>query len=255
MRCEVVKTKTGLVATLYCGDCREVFQPVRNVDVVIADPPYAQTSLGWDKRVDGWLEIMGATLNESGSVWIFGLLRSLLAMASEFETWTVAQDVIWEKRNGSGFLADRFRRVHEIAAHLYRGRWEPVHKFVQTTPDAVKKTVRRKARPAHMGDIERGSYASEDGGPRLQRSVIHARSCHGRAIHPTQKPVEVVYPLVAYSSPPGGLVAAPFMGSGTDVIAAFRRGCNAVASESDPEMFERALARIRAEAAQGKLFA
>src|SRR3546814_5592817 len=58
--------------------------------------------------------------------------------------------------------------------------------------DAVAKQVRRKTRPTHTGDIDLGAYRSEDGGPRLQRSVIDVRSCHGHAEHPTQKPLGII---------------------------------------------------------------
>ena len=65
----------------------------------------------------------------------------------------------------------------------------------------------------HMGHIEAGSYTSEDGGPRLMRSVIEENNCHGCAVHPTQKPVNLLMPLIKYSCPPGGTVLDLFAGS------------------------------------------
>lgn len=41
-------------------------------------------------------------------------------------------------------------------------------------------------------------------GPKLMRSVIPMRSCHGRAIHPTEKPVELLSILICTSTPRGG---------------------------------------------------
>src|SRR5207253_5557653 len=66
------------------------------------------------------------------------------------------------------------------------------------------------------------TYTSEDGGPRLMRSVLKVRNEHGRAIHPTQKPLELLRPMVRYSCPPGGLVLAPFSGSAAVEVAAVR---------------------------------
>src|SRR3546814_666825 len=134
-----------------------------------------------------------------------------------------AQDIVWEKQNGSGFHADRFRRVHEHAVQFYRGAWGEVPKFPQYTLDARKKVVRRKTRPTHTGSINEGHYVSEDGGPRLVRSVIKVANEHGKAVHPTQKPLEIVAPLINYSVPPGGIVIDPFYGSGSLGIAAKMR--------------------------------
>jgi hypothetical protein len=57
------------------GDCREVLPTLPPVDVVIADPPYGQTSLPWDVPVADWLNLV--PLKPHGSVWVFGSLRQL----------------------------------------------------------------------------------------------------------------------------------------------------------------------------------
>ena len=232
---------------IYHGDCREVLPRIGNVfDCVIADPPYGQTSLFWDVPVDGWPQFLG--LKSSGSVWCFGSMRSFLA-SSDFIGWKLAQDVIWEKHNGSNFHNDRFRRVHEQIAHWYRGTWEAVYKSPVFTMDATARAVRRKTRPPHTGHIEAGSYRSEDGGPRLQRSVIRVRSCHGVAENETQKPVGILFPLVEYSCPPGGILCDPFAGSGSTGVAAKLSGRSAVLIEIREQQCEIAAKRL----AQGAL--
>jgi site-specific DNA-methyltransferase (adenine-specific) len=219
--------------TLWHGDMREVIPALGlTADLIVADPPYGETALAWDRWPDGWLPV--ARTAGSG-LWCFGSLRLFGLRFAEFLSagWTFSQDVVWEKHNGSGFHADRFRRVHEHAAHWYAGRWADRHHEVPTTPDAVAKVVRRKQRPQHMGEIERGSYTSTDGGPRLMRSVLPVRSMHGRAIHPTEKPVGLLDPLIRYACPPGGLVLDPFAGSGSTADAARLSGRRAVLIEAD----------------------
>ncbi len=63
--------------SLYLGDCREVL-PAFGVtaDCVVADPPYGETSLAWDRWPDGWLD---AAAGVTSSLWCFGSLRMFLA--------------------------------------------------------------------------------------------------------------------------------------------------------------------------------
>lgn len=202
---------------LHFGDCRAVMRdfPPGSVDACITDPPYGDTSLEWDAQVSGWLDEVARVLKPNASIWVFGSMRFLAPLFEEMDAlgFKYSQDIVWEKQNGTGFHNDRFRRVHEHAVLFYRGAWSDVYHDTQYTNDATAKTVRRKARPAHTGHIERGHYVSEDGGPKLMRSVIYQPNEHGQALHPTQKPVELVLPLVRYSVPPGGIVLDPFMGS------------------------------------------
>lgn len=234
--------------TLYVGDALEVLRelPDESVDAVVTDPPYGQTSLTWDVQPREWLPLVDRVLRPTGSVWIFGSLRSFMvaAEAREFDGWKLAQDIVWEKHNGSNFHADRFRRVHEQAAQFYRGEWASVWKAPQTTPDATRRTARRKGRLPHTGHIDGSLYVSEDGGPRLQRSVMHVRSCHGHAEHETQKPEGILRPLIAYSCPTGGVVLDPFAGVGSTGIAARDIGRRSVLIEVDEGYAELAARRL-----------
>lgn len=228
--------------TVYHGDCRKLLPLLEEADCVIADPPYGETSLDWDVPVSDWLPIV--PVKQTGSLWCFGSFRAFMNSAEDWKTWSFAQDVVWEKHNGSGFHSDRFKRVHEHAAHFYRGRWKSVYKHVVTTPDAVKNRAHRKHRPAHMGQIDRGAYIAYEGGPRLMRSVIKVRSCHGYAEHPTQKPVGIIGPLIEYSCPPGGLIIDPFMGAGSVLRAAKDLGRRAIGIEKEEEFCEVAVRRL-----------
>ena len=235
------------------GDCRDVLSqfPDEHFDCILTDPPYGETSLEWDRWQTGWPKAARRVLKRTGSIWVFGSMRMFLDNVGEFTGWRFAQDVVWEKHNGSGFHADRFKRVHECAAQFYRddAPWADVYKAPQFTNDATARTVRRRQKPTHTRAIgcnnDASLYSSEDGGPRLMRSVIYARSEHGRAEHPTQKPIAIVEPLLLYACPPGGLVLDCFAGSGTTGVVARRHGINAVLIEAKPE-FE-AIARRRLE--------
>jgi len=220
--------------TLWHGDSLEL-APSMTADCIVTDPPYGETSLEWDRWPDGWPFVLAGCTN---SMWVFGSMRMFLDRRNEFGLWQLSQDVVWEKHNGSGFMADRFRRVHEHATHWYRGDWGSVYKDPQTTNDATARTVRRKGRPTHTGDIGTGTYTSLDGGPRLMTSVLYAPSMHGRAIHPTEKPTGILEPLIAYACPPGGLVLDPFAGSGSTLDAARSTGRRAIGIEAREDYCE-----------------
>lgn len=237
--------------TIYHADVREIVAvDIGMFDVVIADPPYGETALEWDDRLRGWPAAMTQICKVSGSMWVFGSFRYFFDERNEFELWNLAQDIVWEKHNGSSFQADRFKRVHEHVVQFYRGAWEGVYKKPVTTPDATARTVRRRQQPPHTGDIGASSYASNDGGPRLMRSVIPVRSCHGMAVHPTQKPVGIIDPLLRYSCPEGGRVLDPFMGSGSGLVAAKALGLHAVGFEVNENDCEMAAKRLAQEVLQ-----
>lgn len=229
---------------LYLGDSREIVSALGlTADVVVTDCPYGETSLGWDSWQDGWPTV---AVFASSALWAFGSMRMFLDHGAEFAAagWKFAQDIVWEKHNGSGFHADRFKRVHEHALHWYRGDWQAQRREVPTTADAVKRVVRTKRRPVQMGQIDKPSFVSEDGGPRLMRSVLQVRSMHGRAIAPTEKPVGILDPLIRYSCPPGGLVLDMFAGSGSTLEAARGCGRRAIGIEGDEAQIERAAKRL-----------
>lgn len=229
---------------LYLGDFREVLPDLGvSADLIVADPPYGETSLVWDRWPDGWPEMLAA---HGRSMWCFGSMRMFLDRGHEFRAsgWRLSQDVVWEKHNGSSGAADRFNRVHEFATHWYQGDWRSVYAKVPVTLDATPRQVRRKGRPAHWGEIGEHTYRSEDGGPRLMRSVIYARSEHGRAINETQKPTGIVEPLIEYGCPPGGLVIDPFGGSASTLAAARALGRRGIAVEMREEQCEAAALRL-----------
>jgi len=216
--------------TLYCGDMREIVPALGlTADAIITDPPYGETSLEWDKWPEGWPALMATVAPQ---MWCFGSMRMFLDKRDDLAGWKLAQDVVWEKHNGSNSANDRFRRMHELALHFYQGEWGSLFKKTQYTLDAVQKSVRRsKNRTAHWGDIGQSTYLSEDGGPRLQGSVIYCRSCHGYATNETQKPEGIVRPLMEYSIPVGGTLVDCFAGSGTMLAVARELGIKAIGIE------------------------
>jgi site-specific DNA-methyltransferase (adenine-specific) len=248
---------------LYVGDMREVLPALDlQADLIIADPPYAETSLGWDRWPDGWLDVAA---QHARSMWCFGSQRMFFNHLDEFKDagWKLSQDVIghdedgapivgdvnvvWEKHNGTGFATDRFKRVHEHVLHWYRGPWGGVYQEVPRVPSTgLRQGAARTARKAprgHTGAISGDVYV--DDGTRLMKSVIKVPSVR-RGIHRTQKPEPLLDPLIRYGCPPGGLVLDPFGGSCSTLLTAWRLGLRAVAIEGHEPHAEAAVRRLAA---------
>ncbi|MDX3645836.1 site-specific DNA-methyltransferase [Streptomyces sp. MB09-02B] len=229
---------------LHCGDMREILPALGiQADCIVTDPPYAETSLEWDRWPDGWPAL--ATIVAS-SMWCFGSMRMFLDRAPEFTDWKLSQDIVWEKQNGSGFATDRFKRVHEHVTHWYRGDWNAVHH--ETPKTEVHHRTKGNARggqPDHTG--RRGTSVWEDDGTRLLRTVQRVPNMWRRgAIHPTEKPLGILDPLIRYACPPGGLVVDPFAGSGSTLDAARQSGRRAIGIEAREDYCEAAVRRLSA---------
>lgn len=246
---------------LYHGDMREILPALGvTADLIVADPPFGETSLNWDRWPTGWLQTAAA---HSSSLWCFGSQRMFFDHLDEFRAhWTLSQDVIghhddgqpihgdvnvvWEKHNGTGFARDRFKRVHEHALFWYRGPWEQQHQDTPRTaysgPDKHAR-ARYDDRAAHAGSIKAITYA--DDGTRLMRSVIKVKSVRG-GINETEKPLPLLEPLIHYACPPGGLVVDPMAGSCSVLEAARLMGRPAIGIELRESQCEAAARRLSA---------
>ena len=56
------------------GDCRKVDLGGPH-DLVVADPPYGDTSLKWDVVCSDWIPSVSQALKPAASIWVFGSMR------------------------------------------------------------------------------------------------------------------------------------------------------------------------------------
>jgi site-specific DNA-methyltransferase (adenine-specific) len=244
---------TGIA--LYHSDMREVLPALGlQADLIVADPPYEETSHEWDRWPEGWLT---TAADITRSMWCFGGLRMFMRYAPEFTAagWHLSHDVagradvevLWEKHNASGPNRDRFRRIHEQAGHFYQGAWRDLYRDPQRTTTGVierGRVVKQGAKDiGHRGEYRTGSWT--DDGTRLLTSVLQVRSMHRNGgIHDCEKPVPLLDPLIRYACPPGGLVVDPFAGSGSTLDAARQSGRRAIGIEGREDYCEAAALRL-----------
>jgi site-specific DNA-methyltransferase (adenine-specific) len=229
--------------SLYLGDCREVLPALGvTADCVVADPPYGETSLTWDRWPDGWLDAAAAVTR---SMWCFGSMRMFLDRVGEFSSWRMSHEVIWKKPRGGVAHRDRFARHHEYALHWYRGEWDGIYHNQQriTHHGPGKGSLHRgETGPAWNGSCRPNAWA--DDGTRALPAIIECQTMRMRGIHPTEKPVGILEPLIAYACPPGGLVVDPMEGSGATLDAARCSGRRAIGVEIHEPYAEAAAKRL-----------
>lgn len=191
------------LVTLYHGDCLEVDEWL-TADVLITDPPYGMAF------VSSWTTQKRPVANDAdASVRDAALDAWGTKPGAVFGTWRVAkpfdvrQVLIWDKRGagpGMGDLTTAFGTSHEEIYLL--SKWE-----------------KRAAR--------RGSVITTESSPSELTTRIG---------HPTPKPVGLMEILV--SSAPDGVVADPFAGSGSTLIAARNLGRKAIGVELEEKYCE-----------------
>lgn len=76
----------------------------------------------------------------------------------------------------------------------------------------------------------------------------------GKYSHPTVKPLNLIRTLIKASSNEGDLILSPFIGSGTDAVAAHLEKRKLIGTEIDDIYYNMALKRIENEQLQTKLF-
>lgn len=198
---------------IYHGDCREIWQAISQpVDLVLTDPPYGiNYQSAWRVKWDRKMKITG---DERYPTWIFTALQPSVAMfvwcrwEQLFIIPRPRSFIAWDKGNHSmGDLKHEFGRRWEACA-FYPG---PEHRFL--------------SRPADVLRVD--------------------RVCAERLIHPNEKPVEAMTPLI--KSHPGNVILDPFMGSGPTLRAAKDLGRKAIGIEIEEKYCEIAARRMSQE--------
>ena len=244
-----MRTETIGDATLYHGDCLEILPTLGKVDAVVTDPPYAsggfteaakKSSGGMGNRSetrqrDGWFA--GDSMTTAGISWllrevavrVFDLLppggtilmftdwRMIghLAPVIESARYRYQNLIVWNK--GVAGLGAGFRTQHELGILFAKG-----------TP----------------------TYYSVANGNVLTVPRIPS----GEKEHQTEKPVELIRPIVETLSPPDGTILDPFMGSGTTGVACANLGRKFIGIEIEPKYFDIACRRIEDAYKQPRLF-
>lgn len=233
-------------ATLYLGDCREALADFGPVDTVFTSPPY---NCGIDygaHKDDLELDAFRAFLRETvfavcARVFVVNvgqfigsragrvLFRDVLTGAAG--GLPLVDEVIWDKGPANGAAWGNYPNSPRIRAQ---------HESVFVFGDASMPT---------------GNGLDWPEWSRLTTSIWRITPNVDLKQHPAMMPVEVARRCVALWSDVDGVVADPFMGSGTTGVACVAQGRRFVGAELEPAHFDLACRRIEEAYRQPRLFA
>jgi site-specific DNA-methyltransferase (adenine-specific) len=231
--------------------------PDSSIDLVIADPPYG---LGKDYGNDSdhlagdaylefsrrWVDALIPKLKPNGSLYVFLTWQYSPEVFSYIKTrMLMLNELIWDRRVPSmGGSTRRYSSVHDTIGFFAMARdYYFDLDSVRIPYDAETKKARTRSIFVGKKWLEVG-YNPKDvwSTPRLHRQDPE------RSDHPTQKPLEIVERMLLASSPAGGRVLDPFMGSGTAAVAALRHGRQFIGFELNEAYLEIARRRLALDA-------
>lgn len=200
------------------GDCVQVMStlPGASVDFILTDPPYLVNYCDRENRsIQG--DINGGWLKPAFAQMFRVLKQDSLAVS--FYGWSKT-DLFFEAWKAAGFRIVghiTFPKRYTSTTRLMRYQHEGAYLLAKGNP----------AQPTHIiGDVVEFAYS-------------------GNKLHPTQKPISVLTPLIESFCPPRGIVMDPFAGSGSTCVAARSVGRSFIGMEIDPVHHEVSNRRVR----------
>jgi site-specific DNA-methyltransferase (adenine-specific) len=226
-------------ATLYLGDCMDILSTLGQVDAVITDPPYGESTHANAKsnrtKGHGTKAIDFASLTA-------GQLREVLNVCGEKCSRWIVSTMEWrhiaafDLQPPEGLELVRFgvwvktNPMPQISADRPAQGWEGIA-YMHSTSGLKKRW---------NGGGQHGNYVG---------AVITDGA------HPTGKPLPLFSNFVEKFTDCAETILDPFMGSGTTGVAAIQLGRKFIGIEREPKYFDIACKRIEQAVAQGQLFA
>jgi adenine-specific DNA-methyltransferase len=213
-----MKSIYEFVNRIIAGDCVEVMRqmPAGSVDLIACDPPYV---VGYTSR-DG-----RSIANDKTDEWLLPACREMYRVL---------------KYNRFFVCFYGWNRVDRFFAAWKASGFHPVGHLVWVKPyHSNAGFVRYSHEEAYL--LTKGV---PDTPPMLIRDVLEWHYS-GNGLHPTQKPVMAMLPLILAFSRMRDIVLDPFVGSGTTAVAAKQLGRRYIGIEIDPTYARQADERVK----------
>ena len=205
------------VNTILQGDCIQAMRkmPANSVDFILTDPPY----------LVNYRDRSGRSIqNDADASWLKPAMREAYRVLKQnrvaimFYGWTRV-DAFFEAWKGAGFRPVGhlvFRKTYSSKSRFLSYQHEQAYLLAKGRPPLPKQPV---------ADVIDMPYS-------------------GNKLHPTQKPVAALAPLIRSFTLQGELVLDPFAGSGSSCAAALLTGRRYIGMELDDAYFQQAVNRM-----------
>lgn len=237
---------------IYNEDCLEGMKRIDDgyIDCIICDLPYGCTKNTWDAIInpdDLWRQYE-RIIKDNGAIILFGQgMFTAKMMMSNQRLWRY--NLIWQKTEPGGFLNAKKMpmRSHEDIMVFYKK--SPTYNPQKTTGHK-RKVSSAESKINSKATTNYGKYGltSYDSTERYPTSVLtFKRDRQKCALHPTQKPVDLISWLVRTYTNEGDVVLDNCMGSGTTAVSCILEKRNFIGFELDENYWKTSIERIALE--------
>ncbi len=231
------------------GDCLEKMKdiPDKSIDMILCDLPYGTTRNKWDsilpldKLWDQYLRV----IKDNGAIVLFAQTPFDKVLGCS-NLKMLKYEWIWEKTSATGHLNAKKMpmKAHENILVFYK-------KLPTYNPQKTTGHKRKVSKAEHKINCVKTTNYSDyglttyDSTERYPRSVqIFKTDKQKEALHPTQKPVDLLQYLIKTYTNDGETVLDNTMGSGSTGIACVNINRNFIGIELDNNYFDIAKNRI-----------
>lgn len=246
------------------GDCVEGMEALRGrtFNLVIADPPYnlnkdfgpwkeTEKKAEWRNWTRRWLEAAHQLLSDEGNIFVYGIHHHMCwVQCMMYEMGLVyRRQIIWNYENGfAGYGKRSLNATYEPLLWFSKGDRYIYHPI----REPYKSQERLKHKIIKNGKVWEPNPEGRMAGDIWSFPTLAGRRFQDEKVdHPTQKPLSISRRLVKHFSNPGDVVLVPFVGSGSECVAAVMEGRRFVGFELNPSYVELAGERV-AKARQGE---
>ena len=247
----------SFINQIFCEDCIAGMKklPDASFNLIIADPPYnLKKDFGnWKEteHEDNWLDWSKEWINEckrllapGGNFFIYGIHHHMCWIQCYLYQIELSyrRQIIWHYENGFAGYSKR-----SLAAHYELLLW--FSNGANYTYNPIREPYKSEDRLKHK-ITKNGKVWVPNPEGRLAGDVwdfpvlAGKRFAKEKVDHPTQKPLSISNRIVKHFSNPGDNILIPFVGSGSECVAAATHGRNYTGFELNPTYIEIANRRL-----------
>lgn len=223
--------------------------PEQSFNLVIADPPYnldkdfgvwkeSEKKAEWHGWMRKWLVEAFRLLTNKGNIFVYGIHHHqcwVQCMMYELG-FEYRRQIIWYYENGFAGYGKRSLNAYYEPLLWFSRSSEYIYHPVR---EPYKSTERLKHKIIKNGKVWTPNPDGRMAGDVWAFPTLAGRRFRDEKVdHPTQKPLSISRRIVKHFSDPGDAVLVPFVGSGSECVAAEMEGRKHVGFEVNPEYIE-----------------